>query len=81
MMKAFRIQHERSYGLSPVLLLQNRVIEAETAEQALRKAMRGLGGESCIEVRHNDLALADRSNPATCFDFWKAEVEPYCANN
>lgn len=72
--KCFRVQHEKSYGLNPVHLMQNRIIVAENAEQALRIAMRNTDNNS-IEVRSESLALADRSSPKTCFDYWKAELE------
>jgi hypothetical protein len=75
--KAYRIQHQRSVGLRQVLILQNRVIEAETAEQALRIAMHGLVGDCNIDARNDDLALVDKSIPCRCADFWKAELELY----
>jgi hypothetical protein len=75
--KAYRIQHQRSFGLRQVLILQNRIIEAETAEQALRIAMRGLVGDCKIDARNDDLALFDKSVVNRCAEFWKAELEQY----
>jgi hypothetical protein len=73
--KLYRIQHQRCIGTLDVVLLQNRLIEAENAAQALRSAMGKLA--DAIEIRNDDLALADTSTPATCFDFWKAELDEY----
>jgi hypothetical protein len=71
--KVYRIQHQRCYGAEPFVLLQNRVLEAETAEQALRLAM--ASKDVAIEVRSDDLALLDKSSPSSYFDFWRAELD------
>jgi hypothetical protein len=76
-MKPYRVQHQKAIGSCPVLIMQNRIVEAESAEQALRKAMRAHQGDHFIEVRHDDLAVVDNSSPTTCFDYWKAELELY----
>ena len=76
--KIYRVQHQRCVGTQDMVLLQNRVVEAESAEQALRLAMHMYGDEPCdIDNRGTDLAMADRSNPAKWFDFWKAELEQF----
>jgi hypothetical protein len=77
--KLYRIQHQRCIGTQVVILLQNRVIEAENAAQALRTAMGKLA--DAIDIRNNDLALADTSSPTTYFDFWKAELDEYWQRN
>jgi hypothetical protein len=76
--KPFRVQHQRRVGFRPVLLLQNRIVEAESAAEALRAAMRCFGGDILLDVKGDDLAFADISNAAAaCVDAWKAELELY----
>ncbi len=75
--KTFRVHHEKSRNPLHVLILQNRTIEAESAEQALHIAMKGRAPHLSIEVRGPHLAVADHSSPDTCYDYWKAELEPY----
>jgi hypothetical protein len=37
--KIYRIQHQRCIGTTAIVVLQDRLIEAETAEQALQKVL------------------------------------------
>ncbi len=75
-LKRFRIHHERSIGTRFVLIMQYRLVESDTAEHALRGAMRHLSEDnSHFEVRSENLAIAQRFSPTTYFDIWKAELE------
>jgi hypothetical protein len=70
--KLYRIQHQRCFGEHAAVLLQNRVVEAETAEQALRIALASNKAE--IEVSSADSATAERKSP-TASDFWTAVID------
>jgi hypothetical protein len=67
----FRIQHQRCAGNSPLVLLQNRLIEAETAEQALRTMK--IADDAVVVVRDNNMASAERNLKAN-YELWTAEV-------
>jgi hypothetical protein len=69
--KTFRIQHQRCSGRSPLVWLQNRLIEAETAEQALRTMK--IADDAMVVVRDNNLATAERSLEAH-YECWSAQL-------
>jgi hypothetical protein len=71
--KLFRIQHQRSLGEKPFIMLQNRVIEAETAEQALRMAMPAKA--AIINASSDDLAIAERKVPNSFSELWTASAD------
>jgi hypothetical protein len=69
--KTFRILHQRCSGNSPLVWLQNRLIEAETAEQALRTMK--IAKDVAVVVRDNNLATAERNLKAN-YEFWSAQL-------
>jgi hypothetical protein len=75
-MRTYRILHQRADGVRPVLLFQNRIVEAENAEQALRLAMRTKAAQMQIDVRSEQLALATPVTANNALECWRAEFEP-----
>jgi hypothetical protein len=75
--KRYRIWHKREDGIHVPVLLQNRIIEAESPEQALRLAMDPLGLKS-IEIHSTNEYTASASQPdpsGNFVDVWQAEAE------
>jgi hypothetical protein len=71
-MQKFRVRHHREYGKNVPVTLQNRVIEAASAIDALRTVL----SDPAIRIQ----AIDDRTASATRklekhVDFWEADCE------
>lgn len=73
--RSFRVVHHKSDGKRPAFVLQNRVVHAESAESALRAAMRGRAAMLPIDVRSDVLALVNFVSSNNLLDYWIAELE------
>jgi len=68
----YRVRHQREDGEHVPVLLQNRIVEAESAERALRVI---IGDRSIpIETTNEFAAIATRKN-GTLIESWEAECE------
>ena len=70
--RKYRIRHQRENGIYGPVLLQNRVIQAESAVRALRIAMHN----PSIEIEStNNLAACVTLKSGKRIDFWEADPE------
>jgi hypothetical protein len=72
----YRIRHQREDGIHSPLLLQNRVIEAESPERALRIAIDAHGDPTLpIHTMNEYRACAARKCEGKWVDVWEADAE------
>jgi hypothetical protein len=73
-LKQYRLYHRREFEKNFAIILQNRVIEAVSAEVALRTAMALLGNADPPVHPGQDSAWATRSFDKF-IDYWEAEPD------
>jgi len=75
--KVFRIIHQRQDGIHSPVVLQNRTIEAESAQQALELARHSPEAKaSSVPLGPESLAIIERSASSDGYvDIWCVEVE------
>jgi hypothetical protein len=73
-LKKFRLMHKREDGKNWPLLLQNRLIEAESAEEALKAALHFLGASAPFVCVKDGAAWAIQAS-GKFIDIWESELE------
>ena len=67
--KLYRIQHQRCVGSTAIVILQDRLVEAETAEQALQRVLPLK--HAPIQVDDENQACVEQKS-ASSSDLWTA---------